>query len=411
MATAATHALLDDSLTRVQRAIAAGELLHPLGGQANSVDMIRAIAHACGGASPDHEPTDGELALRGVIGCPDHLVFILVDGMGMPLVERLGDAAFFKRHLACELRSIYPSATACAVITLATGNWPTHHGITGWWTFLAERNLMTTALPFVERDSGIPLTGVGCPSDALFKTDVWYGRATHHVGLLLSHGLVDGAFARHQIGPSQRWGFKHITHCMERIARRVLHATRPTYTYAYIADVDSMEHRLGPDDPQVDEIALRISRAVERLADQLQGKARIVVSADHGQIGVSDDNKLGPEPGDPLLDHLRVQPSGDARTPVFHVKPDSEDAFVEHFHREYGHAFALLPTDATEAQQLYGPDQLSPIMRNRLGDFQGVAIEPAVFNHWSAAGRHMRSHRGFHSGMDPDEMRVPLIVA
>ncbi len=80
--------------------------------------------------------TRGARLLRDLIGEPRHLVLLLVDGLGLRMLEQRPADSVLRRLLAMELRTVFPSTTASAITSLATGEWPAQHAVVGWWTHL-----------------------------------------------------------------------------------------------------------------------------------------------------------------------------------------------------------------------------------------------------------------------------------
>ena len=143
----------------------AGELLRPDAAEPNLVDLARAIASAAG--VDGIEQTPGVRTVGAHIGNPEHLVFVVADGLGVNLLERLPPQAFLRRRLAMELRTVFPSTTAVALTTLATGEWPARHGITGWWTYLREVDGAVTVVRFERRMGQKPLGELDVAPEAL----------------------------------------------------------------------------------------------------------------------------------------------------------------------------------------------------------------------------------------------------
>jgi hypothetical protein len=105
---------------------------------------------------------------------------------------------------------------------------------------------------------------------------------------------------------------------------------------------------------------------------------------------------------------LLVPPTGDGRTPFFHVASGQYDAFEEAFRAAHGDRFALLTIHEVEDLGLFGPMPLSTEMRRRAGDFVGIAFGQAVLLYEPSDKEPLR---GYHGGLTPDEMRVPLVLA
>ena len=73
-------------------------------------------------------------------------MLILADGLGLEMLEREAAARTLREHLRSELRTVFPSSTAVALTSLATGEWPARHAVTGWWTYLEQSGGPATIL-------------------------------------------------------------------------------------------------------------------------------------------------------------------------------------------------------------------------------------------------------------------------
>jgi predicted AlkP superfamily pyrophosphatase or phosphodiesterase len=110
-------------------------------------------------------PTRG---IADVIGASEHIVFVLLDGLGMNTLSRLPQDSFLPATYRMTLSATCPSTTACALTSVATADYPNHHGITGWFTHLPELDATIIPLPFIERFSRQPLTERGLrPEDVI----------------------------------------------------------------------------------------------------------------------------------------------------------------------------------------------------------------------------------------------------
>ena len=110
-------------------AFEAGTLLRPDPSVPNLLDLARAVASVCG--VPDVSLSAAGHELAGRLGAREHLVLVLVDGLGVQMIEDAGrGAALIRERLVLELRSVFPASTAVALTTLATAEWPAQHAIT-----------------------------------------------------------------------------------------------------------------------------------------------------------------------------------------------------------------------------------------------------------------------------------------
>ena len=108
---------------------------------------------------------------------------------------------------------------------------------------------------------------------------------------------------------------------------------------------------------------------------------------------------------------LRVAPSYDSRVMCFHLRDGAERAFREAIARRFGDIVFVLSVDEVEALELFGPGPLSPLTRERLGDFVSVTRgADAIGFRPATGGREIMALASQHSGLTPEQMRIPLVI-
>lgn len=395
-------------LESVQNLFARGALIRSSHQDPNIVHLVRAIASVCGVPEIERDPPVQRMI--DLIGPADHVVFILLDGLGMNIMERLGKDCFVTRHLAMRLHATCPSTTACALTTVATGAYPNQHAITGWFTHLPEHGLTATTLPFHERFGKQPLPQRGIQVEDVIPVPPLMPRMRHQPMSIGPSDIADTTYNLWTRGGAPGVGYSRIPQAIDRIIDRVLHAEHPTYTHLYLPEIDSICHHLGVAHASVVPLVEDIDAQIDRLATSLGGRARIIVTADHGLIDVPPQHQTLLLDGDPLLDLLKVPPSGDARLPIFHVRDERHDAFVSLFNERFSDCIWLLPTDQADQMELFGPGPLSPLARPRFGDYIGIAHQPATVAYHPRAKPPKHLYLGVHAGLSPQEMQIPLCL-
>ncbi len=402
-----------NDLDRVRAWLASGALLAPVDATPSAVDLANALAQLCD--APGVQDSPARAALRRAIGPAQQLIFVLVDGLGCNLIEALPPASFLRRHTVMELRAVFPSTTAAALTSFATGAWPGRHAVVAWFTRLPDYDLTATMLPFVERFSERPLAELGVtpriafPHPSLLPS---FGRAlrTYHPA-----AISNSEYTQYQRGDGVGYGYQNLSDGVDAIIETIGAADHarpaPTFHYLYIPHVDSAEHYHGADSAPVRAALDEVDAALQRLSTALGDGARIVVSSDHGVLTVADDAKHILRPGDELIAALVAPPAGEPRVPMFHTKPGMAQLFADAFRRRHGEQFALLTTDEADALQLFGPRPMDDRTRRRVGDFIALGAGQDVLIYEPDGPTPVAALRGYHGGLAPAEMRIPLIVA
>ncbi len=367
-----------------------------------TVHLGRAMAQLCGVADVELDAPARQIAKT--IGAAEHYVFVLVDGLGLNLIETLRADGFLRSHVVMELRSVHPSGTPSGLTSLATGLWPGEHGVIGWYEYLAARDVSLTTLPFVERFGKRPLGQLGVSGETLFPVPSLMARMERDVASFVPNEINNTVYSRYFAGDQPGHGYASLAAAVTEVVRRIELAKGPTYTYVYVPFVDQAEHAHGVFSHETRKALAGVDAELARLAERMPAGARIVVSADHGQIDVSDADTCTLADDDRMLQLLIAPPSGDPRVPLFHVRLGRHTEFEAMFRDRFGDRFALLTTGELGSMQLLGP-ALSETARAMLGDYVAIPGTASVLRFRPASPM-----RGYHGGMTPAECRIPLIV-
>ncbi len=395
---------------RVERWFRDGDLLHPCEGDAppSTVDLARAVASIGGVPLSDTDDRAAELAER--IGRDRPLLFVLVDGLGCVFDELARPGGLLAGAEGIQLRSVFPSTTAAALTTLATGAWPSQHGVPSWYTHLHNHDLTATILPFVERDSERKLQEFGIrPSEAFVYPSrmalIESRFRTYH-----PRAISNSEFTSYQRGSAPTDPYDHLRDAVATVVTRIVEQDEPGIHYLYLPMLDSASHRDGPESSATLRALEAVDRALGLIAEQLDGRARIAISADHGELHVTASEKGLFLPDDPLLDDLHTPPHGEPRVPMFCVQRGREDTFEGEFRERWGRDWALLTRAEAEEMRLFGPEPMSPITAERVGSHLALSATKNVLV-YGEAGNKVSALNGYHAGLRAEEMEIPLLLA
>ncbi len=394
---------------RLEDEFRAGRLLRPSVDTLNVVDLGNAIASAAGASG--RPLTRGAETIAGMIGPDRHLVFVAADGFGAVLLESLAPDSFLRRHAAATLHTVFPSTTASAFASMATGEWPNRHAAVGWYTYVPQIDAVTTIIPFVRSADGSPLADLGLAVDEAFPIPSLLADIDMPSLSLLPAAMEYGTFSAYLSGGTPARGYSSFAEAIEIIATRLRKASQPTFTYLYVPDVDFAGHEWGFSDPRTLAAAAAVEQALESLAAAVAGRARVVMTADHGGLDTVGDRVHLITASDPLVRLLKHEPSGDSRAVYFHVQEGKDAEFQAVFRDRFGDRFLLMTIDEAEEMELFGPGYLTSETRRRLGSLVAVSLGADVFLYgWPTQSTEDEIHVGQHSGLTPAEMLVPMIV-
>ena len=379
-------------------------LLRPRFDVPNIVDLSTAMFEWAG--VPDLDIGENAERTGEALSDVRQLVFVVADGLGMNFINRLEPNSFLRRHLLMELHTVFPSTTSSAFTSLATATWPNRHSIIGWDMYLEEVDAVATILKFERRHDGKPLGKLGVREDQAYPATSLFGAMPSDLLSIVPEGIANTPYSDYWVGHEATYvTYKKFSDGIDAAISSARASVERRITYLYTVDVDYAAHEYGTNAPQTMGALRRLNSEIERLAMSLPSTARIVLTADHGHLDGQAHEIL---PADSLVEHLLHEPWGDAREMHFAVKPGREEEFEADFRGMYGEYAFLLTADEVENLELLGPGCFGEAVRRRLGTHLAISRGPDVFLYQSQSDS--MKFIGYHSGLTPDEMLVPLIV-
>jgi hypothetical protein len=330
------------------------------------------------------------------------VVVVLLDAFGWAFVQRHAQHPLLARiardGVLAPMASQFPSTTTAHVTTMHTGLPVGDHGLYEWrvWEPAAHRVL----IPLLIRD------GLGVEPRALLPDG-----PSFYQRLAVRAGAASVVYSPARFSPSPYDGaairgarlvpYDDLAAGARELAATVAAAEDKLYAYLYFDGIDMAGHEHGPDSPQFDDACLRALEAVHTAFFGPQAPAvddtTLVLTADHGQIGVAADridlvDELAPD----LTRLLTAPPAGSARDLFLHVA----EADVEE-------AIGLLADALGDRATVHRSAELFPAIGPRLAErLAAVCVLPAPGRMaWLAAhGEDLQLRfRGHHGGRTPEE--------
>jgi predicted AlkP superfamily pyrophosphatase or phosphodiesterase len=384
-------------------------LLAPSHRTLNVVDLAITVASISG--SKNISPTNGSAQLARYVGTPNHLIFFLIDGLGMNLLERMSPNSFLNQYLAAELQTVFPSTTSTMLTTLFTCEWPSHHAVLGWDVYLPTIQDVATIIRFIRRSDKSNLSDIGVLPSVAYPVPSILDSFNRNTLFMTPTGIINTPFSQYLASDTMKIGFKSLREAVDHIQRHTGQTKGPTYTYIYWDEIDKVCHEYGTNHPAVSKSLRQLVTQLQILEKSLPKSTRIVLTGDHGLLNASEDQTHTIKSSDRLMDFLKAEPSGDKRLVQFHIQDGSEEIFKQLFNDQYGNQFALLTSQEAQDLQLFGPGGIVGESKRRLGNMMAISLGSAIMQY---QGRTKKSFKtpsmSHHSGLSRSEMLVPLII-
>lgn len=339
------------------------------------------------------------------------IVLVVLDGLGARFLERQGARGLLVDRLAGSMTSVFPSTTASAVATFATGAAPSEHGVTGWFTHLRELGSVAKILFSRPRHGGSTYPESGVPMESLVMAPPLFGRLKAGCFVVAPSEIVQSDFNRAVSAGAEVLGYRSLAGFCRCVGGALESGDGPTFVSAYWPELDGLCHRHGAASRQAREHYLELDAALGRLCARFSGRGVLfIITADHGMVDTPPRRlvDLGRHPA--LSRCLSLPLCGEPRLAYCYVHPDRAAFFRGYVGRHLGRSCRLYTRRQLMDGGYFGPGRAGPWFHHRVGDYvlamgDGWTIRDFLPNedrYTLAAG---------HGGMTPEEMLVPLILA
>jgi hypothetical protein len=373
--------------------------------------LVNLMASVLGafGARPDHPEL--RLLPAGELAAARNVVLLLVDGLGYHYLERHAAAGgALRRHLRGTMTSVFPSTTATAITALHTGFSPRQHGLTGWFTWLAEAGGVAAVLPFRRRDGGAPLAELGVDPGQVFVGPPLFERLDGESWVISPRAIIDSDYSRVHCGGARRVPYGALEELFGLAAAAVRQSRRRAYVYAYLPDFDALAHARGVGSPECLAVLRRVETGFEALLGALAGTGTtVIVTADHGFIDTVPERRLDLADFPGLAELLDGPLWGEPRAAYCRALPGRAEELARRAARALAGAARVYPSGKLLADGWFGRGATHPRFAERIGDFTLVMEQDYALRDWLPEEKRI-VQVGVHGGVSEAEMRVPLVA-
>lgn len=340
-----------------------------------------------------------------------NIVLVVLDGLGHDFLARQGGRGFLISRMVGRMTSVFPSTTASAVTTFATGAAPSEHGVTGWFTHLRELGSVSRVLFSEPRHGGGTYPAAGVPMDKVVMAPPLFGRLKAKSFVVTPGEIARGGFAKATSAGAEMLGYHSLAGLCSGISRALESGRGPTFVSAYWPEFDGLCHRYGVDSRPAREHYLELDASLERLCRRMAGGDTLfLITADHGLADTPPARLVDLDRHPALSGCLSLPLCGEPRLAYCYVHPDRTAIFRRYLGGRLGHCCRLFTRRQLVDGGYFGPERPAPWFHHRVGDFI-----LAMNKGWSIRdflpGEEKACLLAGHGGMSSEEMLVPLIVA
>lgn len=338
------------------------------------------------------------------LGDHQHAVVLLVDGLGeVPLRRALESGAMAPTLSEALARgrvvsAPFPSTTPVGLASLGTGLDAGCHGIVGASFVLPETGHVLW--PLAWRDDPMPLAVQPEPTALERAASAGVRVTSVSPRAFRGSGLTVATLRGGEYRGADSFG--------ERVGGAI-HAARgigPSLTYVYWGDLDKNGHVHGVDSAEWRAELELVDLLVSRLINVLPAGSRLVVTADHGMLDTSDDDRVQLD-DHPTLRHGVAHIAGEPRVRHVYARGGAAAEVLDAWTQALaGRAVVMARHDAI-ADGWFG--DVDPELAQRVGDVVAVATGSTVLASELVDSR-SSALIGQHGAVTDDELRIPLLA-
>ena len=293
--------------------------------------------------------------------------------------------------------------------SIATAEYPSTHGMIGWYNYNRDRNIDYYTLLFKDRYSGKNLRELDINENDIYVCDSKMNKLKRKTIALFPEHIVNSDFSKFVLNKN-RVAYNSVEEAFKKATNEIQkNLDKETFTYLYLPYVDSESHYNGVYSKEVNKVINEIEEQLIKLKNQQIQDLEIIIIADHGQIDVIDN--------DITMDfekynkYFYALPGIDFGTATYYVKNDKRKEFLEEFEKDYKDRMYIFETDEFIKNNIFGKEKISQYMKSNLGEYISFCKKGLYFvNTIVDAEKYIGKIKGSHSGFSKEELTIPLIV-
>lgn len=337
------------------------------------------------------------------------VVFMLIDGLGREYIDRFGGESFIARNLHSTATSVFPTTTSSAITSLATGVAPQQHAVTGWFMHLKEIGIVSQILPFNPRLGGMYYGDLGLDPSMFIDSGRLFDRVPADTYCIIKDDIISSPYSSFMAGGSKRYAYSDLDGYFSRIRECCAVEGEKKLIYAYWSHFDTLCHLYGVDNDITHEHFRAIDKELELLHEELSGSGTcLLVTADHGQLDVTDDTTIQASDHPGLYECLTLPICGESRAAFCYVRPSMTGRFERYVEEELDDYCTMLKGTEMISEGYFGLDAPNPKLFDRVGDYVLLMKDNFVIRD-SLLGERKHVLKGYHGGLDDQELFVPLL--
>lgn len=334
-----------------------------------------------------------------------NVVFIILDGMGEHILEKVSPTGYFrKKEIDC-ITSVYPSTTTAALTAYYSGKPPYETGWIAWSQYFKEYgrdiDMLSHRESYTSRDLKNARINV---FDTIVKYKSVFEQIEEALPNIKAYEITPSYSDKRAKRSIRADSIDEIIMNIETLCKN----PDEKFILAYCDNPDGLLHKFGTDSEEVKEFIENIERKIEDMCKNLTEDTVVIISADHGH---KDINKAYS-----ILDYPEIQkclislPSLESRVVTFWVKEDMKEEFVKNFNKNFENDFWLMTKEEFLEKNMLGFGKKHPKIDDFIGNYIALSISDSIIKLETYLTEGKKIKKSTHCGLTKEEMEVPVII-
>ena len=361
----------------------------------------------------------GDGANRGLVGTSSRKVFILLDGLGYDLLERVtSKVQELRKNMGKfenkKVTTLFPSTTTNILSSIYGGVTPAEHGLVGTNLFIKEAGLIINCIYMTSAmDSMGPklkINPVNLYPKGKFISNI-KARNKKVISLVPKH-VVGSGLSIATLSAADIIPYVTFDDMLIKITK-LMSTDSVDYVLAYYDALDTMEHQYDPTSLEVEQSVYTMMQSIYNvlLGPAKENGFNIVITSDHGHVKVTQEDNNIFTPKSELNNFLEVPIWGEPRAAFLAVKENMFESFERYFEKNLLKIGKLVNTDEAIKAGLFGSSTINKSIKYRFGTHIIIPRENKCIQYlFPGMEEKPFKSKGRHGGMASNEMYVPLLV-
>jgi len=334
-----------------------------------------------------------------------NVVLLILDGMGLHILNNLSPEGYFKKHEIDCVTSVYPSTTTAALTTYYTGKPPYETGWIAWSQYFKEYGRAVDMLKHQESYKGDSLKDAKINVfDNIVKYTPIFERIEKASPNVQAYDVVPTYSEKRARRSVKADDLEEILESIKNLCK----IPDEKFIMAYCDNPDGLLHKYGAYSNEAKEFINMAEEKITQFSKSLPQDTILIITADHGHKDI--------EKAYTLLDYPEIQeclilpPSLESRSVAFWVKEEMKKEFEERFNKVFEGEFLLLTKQEFLDKNLLGFGEKHPKIDDFIGNYIALSISSSIIRIETFLADEKPVKKSTHCGLTKEEMEVPVII-